>query len=97
MEEFALGSVIFDGWIDHRWLSEAVDRLDSLACDSSIVDVAKNQSQRAVVLTGATSCAICSIIWSMDLFVGCPMMVSSDFATMMRLTIAWTVEPPAEE
>jgi hypothetical protein len=44
-EEFALGSVAVDGWIDRRWLNEAVGRGNSLACDSSIVDVVENQSQ----------------------------------------------------
>ncbi len=102
-EEFALGSVVFDGWIDRRWLNEAVGQLDSLACDSSVVDVVENQSQRAMestpccCLTGATICAICSIIQSMDLVVGCPTMVLSSFAAMMRLTVTWMDEPPAEE
>ncbi len=48
-------------------------------------------------LTGATICVICSVIRSMDLVVGCPMMVSSGFAAKMRLTVAWIDEPPAEE
>jgi hypothetical protein len=38
----------------------------------------------AVVLMGAIIYAICSVIQSMDLVVGCPMMVSSGFAAMMR-------------
>jgi hypothetical protein len=103
VEKFALQSVIFDGWIDRRWLNKVGGQFDSLACDSSVVDVVKNQGQiamesaHAVVLTGATICTISSIIRSMDLVVGCPTIVSSGFATMMRLTIAWMYKPPAEE
>ncbi len=52
---------------------------------------------QAVVLTGATICAICSVIRSMDSVIGCPTMVSSGFAAMMRLTVAWMDKPPAEE
>jgi hypothetical protein len=44
----------------------------------------------------ATICAICSVIRSMDLVVGCPTMVSIGFAAMMRLTVIWTDKPPAE-
>jgi hypothetical protein len=49
-EEIALGSVVLDGWIDRRWLNEAVGQRNSLACDSSIVDVVEveNQSQQAM-------------------------------------------------
>jgi hypothetical protein len=42
-EEFALGSVVFDGWIDRQWLNEAVGQCNGLACDSSIVDIIENQ------------------------------------------------------
>ncbi len=42
-EEFALGSVVFDGWIDRRWLNEAGGQSNGPACDGSIVDVIKNQ------------------------------------------------------
>jgi hypothetical protein len=42
-EKFALGSVIFDGWIDRRWLNEVGSRSNGPACDGSIVDVIKNQ------------------------------------------------------
>jgi hypothetical protein len=45
MEEFALGSVVFDGWINRRWLNEAVGQGSGPACDSSIVDIIKNQCQ----------------------------------------------------
>jgi hypothetical protein len=51
VEEFVLGSVVFDGWIDCRWLNEAVSRGDGSACDSSIVDVIKNQCQLAMEST----------------------------------------------
>jgi hypothetical protein len=44
-EEFTLGSVVFDGWIDHRWLNEAVGQGNGPACDSSVVNVIKNQCQ----------------------------------------------------
>jgi hypothetical protein len=44
-EEFALGSVVFDGWIDHRWLNEAGGRSNSPASDGSVADVIKNQCQ----------------------------------------------------
>jgi hypothetical protein len=44
--EFALGSVVFDGWIDRRWLNEAVIQGNNLACNSSVVsNVIKNQCQ----------------------------------------------------
>ena len=41
----------------------------------------------AVVLTGVTIWAICSVIQSMTSIVGWPTMVSSGFADMMRLTV----------
>ncbi len=44
-EEFALGSVVFDGWIDHQWLNEAGGQSNGQACDGSVVDVIKNQCQ----------------------------------------------------
>jgi hypothetical protein len=44
-EEFVLGSVILDGWINRRWLNEAVGQGDSPACDRSIVNVIENQCQ----------------------------------------------------
>jgi hypothetical protein len=44
-EEFALGSVIFDGWIDRQWLNKAVSQGNSPVCDSSVVYVIKNQCQ----------------------------------------------------
>ncbi len=102
-EEFVLGSVIFDGWIDCRWLNEAVGQGNGQACDSIVVKVIKSNANEpwslphAVVLMGTTICTICSIIRSMDLVIGYPTMVSSGFAAMMRLTVAWTDKPPAEE
>jgi hypothetical protein len=47
-EEFALGSVIVDGWIDQWWLNEAGGQSNGLACDGSIVDVIENQCQLAM-------------------------------------------------
>jgi hypothetical protein len=44
-EEFALGSAIFDGWIESRWLNEAGGQSNGLACDGSLVDIIKNQCQ----------------------------------------------------
>jgi hypothetical protein len=35
-------------WIDRQWLNKAAGRLDSLAYDSSVVDIVENQSQRAM-------------------------------------------------
>jgi hypothetical protein len=47
-EEFVLGSVIFDGWIDRGWLNKAVGQSNGPACNSSIVNVVKNQCQLAM-------------------------------------------------
>ncbi len=47
-EEFTLGCVVFDGWMDHQWLNNAVNQSNSLVCDSSIVDIVENQSQQAM-------------------------------------------------
>ncbi len=44
-EEFALGSVIFDGWIDRLWLNKAGGRSNGPACDGSIVNIIENQCQ----------------------------------------------------
>ncbi len=44
-EEFALGSVFFDGWIDRRWLNNAGGQSNCPACDSSLVDIIKNLCQ----------------------------------------------------
>jgi hypothetical protein len=33
----------------------------------------------------------------MDAVVGCPMITLSGFAAMIRFTVAWTDEPPADE
>jgi hypothetical protein len=44
-EELVLRSVIFDGWIDHRWLKEAGGQINGPACDGSVVNVIKNQCQ----------------------------------------------------
>jgi hypothetical protein len=44
-EEFALGSVVFDGWIDYRWLNKAVSQSNGPTCDSSIVNVVETQCQ----------------------------------------------------
>jgi hypothetical protein len=74
-----------------------VSQSNSLVCDSSVVNVIEWSPPHAVVLMGTTICTICSIIRSMDLVVGFPTMVLSGFAAMMRLAIALTDEPPAEE
>ncbi len=44
-EEFALGSVVFDGWIDCRWLNKAGGQSKGPACEGSIVNAIKNQCQ----------------------------------------------------
>jgi hypothetical protein len=44
-EEFAWGSVVFDGWIDRRWLNKVVSQGNGPVCDSSIVNVIKKQCQ----------------------------------------------------
>jgi len=48
-------------------------------------------------LIGATIWAICSVILSMVAVVGCPAITLSGFAAMIKFTVAWTDEPPAEE
>jgi hypothetical protein len=45
VEEFALGSVVFDGWIDRRWLNEAGGQSNGSEYDDSIVNVIANQCQ----------------------------------------------------
>jgi hypothetical protein len=42
VEEFVLGSVVFDGWIDCGWLNKGVGLGNGPACDSSVVNVIKN-------------------------------------------------------
>ncbi len=42
-EEFTLGSVVFDGWIECWWLNKAGGQSNGPACDSSIVNIIKNQ------------------------------------------------------
>ncbi len=45
VEEFALGSVVFDGWVDQWWLNKAGGQSNGLVCDGSIVDIIENQCQ----------------------------------------------------
>ncbi len=45
VEEFTLGSVVFDGWVDQWWLNEVGGQITSPACDGSIVNIVKNQCQ----------------------------------------------------
>ncbi len=45
VEKFALGSAVFDSWIDRRWLNKASGQSKGPACDGSIVNVIKNQCQ----------------------------------------------------
>ncbi len=45
-EEFTLGSVNFDGWVDQWWLNEqAGGQSNGPACDGSLVDIIENQCQ----------------------------------------------------
>ncbi len=45
VEEFTLESVVFNGWIDHRWLNEVGGQSNGPTCDGSVVEVIENQCQ----------------------------------------------------
>ncbi len=44
-EEFTLGSVVFNGWVDRWWVNKSGSQSNSPACDASVVDIIKNQCQ----------------------------------------------------
>ena len=87
-----VSKVVFIEFLDILVFDTVDDALDA--------DVGARDScspPQAVVLTGATIWAICSVIRSIASVVGWPTMVSCGLADMIRLTVVWTVDPPADE
>jgi hypothetical protein len=101
-EEVELTCGVVNFWIDQGRLAETRGAFYYCFCYDFVVCIVQDardpwSPHHAVVLTGATIWAICSVILSMDALVGCLMITSSGFAAMIRFTIAWTDEPLADE
>ncbi len=92
-QDCVLVGVFVDVWVDCFWFGKGCCWDDDILGDCGIIRIIEDKRREpcspphAVVLTGATIWAICSITLSMILVVGWPTIKSSGLATILRATI----------